>query len=294
MLEETVNTTCVFTVIYPAAEAFLPTFVKSLVDQDKNDFDLLVINDGVRNAQDFFNHLGDQVKIVDFSSDKPAIRAFGFDLLKQSAYEHVIFADSDDFIAPNRVSNNIKLLSKYDLVCNELRVVNTEGAVLEEAYLSKRLRDGQLLTIEDIRNKNVLGLGNTAVRKQHLWKSEFPTDMLAVDWYFFSRMLVIGAKAVFTADTWSAYRQHAQNTVGFTRITEERITRAFEVQLKHYQLLASEDSFYLERQGNLRNTYDLYRGDKEFRKKYLKRITEILKFPLWWEEAKTIDELYED
>ena len=41
------NDICVFTVVYPSMERWIPQFAESLFKQDFKDFDLIIVNDGL-------------------------------------------------------------------------------------------------------------------------------------------------------------------------------------------------------------------------------------------------------
>ena len=141
---------------------------------------------------------------------------------------------------------------------------------------------------------NMFGLGNSAARKSCLLPCHFDNDLVAIDWYYFAQVLRHKVKACFTSSTFTNYRRYIGNTVGFADITEERIITAFQVQLKHHNLMNAHDKIHGERFEALYEVYKLIKTDPDFRAKYLNKTIKHLKFPLWWQEAQTLKEFYEN
>jgi hypothetical protein len=77
---------------------------------------------------------------------------------------------------------------------------------------------------------------NTAVNLNVLNEEKvfFPSDLIAVDWYFFSRLLKKGARAIFTNQAISYYRQYELNTVGIGCGNRCSIDLAIKVKENHY------------------------------------------------------------
>ena len=65
-----------------------------------------------------------------------------------------------------------------------------------------------------IKNKNIFGLSNTALKINILSKVTFDKDLVAVDWYLYKMLLKNGSNAVFSNKAITYYRQHKNNTVG--------------------------------------------------------------------------------
>ena len=128
----------------------------------------------------------------------------------------MIFGDSDDYFKNNRVDKSIELLNKADIVINDLSLFNENG-IYEEKYLSHRLENLDMIDVEFIKDKNIFGMSNTAIRLKNISKIEFDDKVVAVDWCFFKNLLKQGLKAIFTNETISYYRQHKNNTVGLKK-----------------------------------------------------------------------------
>ena len=102
----------------------------------------------------------------------------------------------------------------------------------------------QIVDFEFIKDKNIFGLSNTAIKLEDIKKFIIPDTLIAVDWYIFSLLLIKGNKAVFTNETVSYYRQYEQNTVGLKNLDEKSFLKALEVKQKHYKALSSNLGFY--------------------------------------------------
>ena len=71
-----------------------------------------------------------------------------------------------------------------------------------------------MVDLEFIKDKNIFGMTNTAIKLENICKVTFDDKIVAVDWFFFKKILKKGLKAVFTNETVSFYRQHENNSVG--------------------------------------------------------------------------------
>ena len=133
------NDICVFTVVYPSMEKWIPQFTRSLLKQDLKDFDLLIVNDGLGLEKlKLFDHMFN-CKILPSSRSIAKNRSTGFSSMLKSGYRYVIFADMDDLMAKNRISSSRKLLDNYDIVVNDLALINSNGECIMDQYLSGRL-----------------------------------------------------------------------------------------------------------------------------------------------------------
>jgi glycosyltransferase involved in cell wall biosynthesis len=132
MRKENKNDTCVFTVLYPGMEKWIHEFADSLSHQDFQDFDLVMINDGLDLKQlkvldQMFN-----CKILPTSGSIAQNRNTGFAYLIKCGYRFVIFTDADDLMDRNRLSHCRELLQNNEIVVNDLTLVTSKGKVLRK------------------------------------------------------------------------------------------------------------------------------------------------------------------
>ncbi|MCL5260308.1 MAG: glycosyltransferase [Gammaproteobacteria bacterium] len=275
--------------VYPGSEKFLDDFFKSLQAQTIKDFDVYIINDELENFI-FFKKKFKNLKIIDinYHNSPVKIREFGINLVLNKKYDLIIFGDADDYFAENRIEVVVNYLQNYDVVVNDLHLVSVNKNMLYNNYLSNRVADESVIDLDFIKEKNLLGFSNTAIRGDILNKINLPEGIIAADWYFFSRILMLTKKiAIFTNKTATYYRQHQNNIAGFKEMDKKYIPHAINVKLLHYRELAKRDARFktlevlLEK---LRSTA----GDPIFLNKYFEYLRACnIKNPLWWEMIKT-------
>ena len=205
------------TTVFPMEENFLYDFLDSLKNQTYQNFDLIVVNDGYKNFDSTKAVYNQMLNITELQySDTPAKnREYGINYCIDNNYDVLIFGDSDDYFESNRVEKSLEFLKKSDIVVNDLNLFNGNG-VYEEKYLSHRLKNLDVVDFEFLKDKNIFGMTNTAIKLENISKVTFDDKIVAVDWYFFRTLLGQGLKAIFTNETVSFYRQYENNTVGLS------------------------------------------------------------------------------
>ncbi|MEL6255799.1 MAG: glycosyltransferase [Bacteroidota bacterium] len=284
--------TCFVTVIFPNNLPFLGDFLESLANQKQANFDLLIFNDQASGVASLLKSYPFNFQLIDVNGNSIEIRSKLLRFLKESHYSYCVFGDSDDYFPPNRVSTNIELLQEHDIVINDLNLVNNHKKSLSEYYLSSRLHNYQLITHADIVDKNILGLGNTAIRMEALpEKLDFPEGSPAVDWMLFSRMLLNGKKAIFSSDTFIYYRQHSGNQIGIKNSDEGKILKGIEIKYLHYQTLNKEYGIFQNELQEIEHLKSFLNSENHWHQ-YLNKLEALrIEFPLWWEEIKPLNKI---
>src|SRR5690349_6133769 len=121
----------IVTYIYPNAMAYLSQLAKSIRDQTLNNFGLILFNDGVDAPEQYFNDLNIPVKVVAASGSPLEIRFSSLETLRTDEASFFIFQDADDQMSQNRVEVVCQKLSKYDLVVNDLNLIDENGNLTE-------------------------------------------------------------------------------------------------------------------------------------------------------------------
>ena len=202
------------TTVFPDNEKFLKTFLNSLSSQTYQNFDTVIVNDNFKNL-DFYKNLYPNLNIINVNSSNTSAknREIGINYCIDQNYEALIFGDSDDYFKDNRIEKLLKLLIKADVAVNDLSLFDDNG-IYEKNYLSNRLKNLDVVDFEFIKDKNIFGMSNTAVKLKNIKKVSFKRNIIAVDWCFFKSILKKGCKAIFTNETETFYRQHKNNTIG--------------------------------------------------------------------------------
>ena len=255
------NNIILITTIFPASIDYLDDFFTSLENQIEKNFDVLVVNDGIKNFH-FFQKKYFNLNLIEFKSHKSAAknREVGINKAKELKYKKIIWGDSDDFFPKNRILEISKLLDNHNIVVNELNLYVNEK--FEKALLGKFYKNG-LYRIDDIIDKNIIGFSNLAVKSEIIPdKIDFDDDLIAIDWFFATILLLKNNYFYFTNTTSSFYRQHDKNLIGAnTFIDIEKIILGINVKLVHYNNLTT-------------HTINNSKFNKLFNKKY-KEIEEL-------------------
>ncbi len=234
----------VFSVIFPQNLIYFDDFINSINNQSCQNFDLILINDGVDLI--FFDQkkpsLKCQLKVINvpykFSFGK--IREFGIREVVKMGYDNIIFVDSDDIMSNNRVELSLNSLASYPIVFNDLSLINNKGEIYKESIWGNRLVN-QIINKSFLLDKNVIGLGNSAVKTKLLNGIVIPDSIIASDWYIFSKV-INDFEANFIPDCVTFYRQHNFNSIGVKdHITTERLKFICSVKEIHYLELCSLD-----------------------------------------------------
>jgi hypothetical protein len=278
------NKIAFLTTIYPVDVTFVDVFFDSLINQSNKAFDVIVVNDGFiafEKVKEKFSCLN----IIEVSGANSIAK--NRELLVKYAidnnYAYGVFGDIDDYFQSNRIETSVALLADHDIVVNDLTPFCGQERLAENT-LSSRLDNLTSISWDYVKDKNIFGMSNTAIKLEGLVSAdiECPPELVAIDWFLFSNLLLQGKKAIFTNDTVTYYRQYSGNTVGIGVIAKETILKAIEVKLIHYRYMAKINSAYW---GFLTSTQALSDWNQcadrlhEYTQRNIKELTN----PLWWE-----------
>jgi hypothetical protein len=246
------NKNVVVLFIYPNVESYLEPLVLSLNNQTSKEYSVMIFNDGLKSAELLFENLDNNHQIINISGTIKEIRQEAFKLLKESDVGTIIFQDSDDFMSNNRVEVCLDYLKTYSLVCNDLDLIDTEGNLIREGYWTDRLSNSFIFDYNFIKKFNIVGLGNTAIRKELLDNEiQFSSDaIIALDWFIFYQLLEKSKEqGVFVNTCKTIYRQHQNNEVGLGEFSKKRLKHAINVKKAHYNAL-NNVGFHFENELN--------------------------------------------
>jgi len=206
------------TTIFPMPQEYLLDFFNSLQNQSYKEFDIVVVNDGYKE----FELIRDKYRVLSiielpYQNTPAKNREYGINYCIDKGYNILIFGDSDDYFASNRIEKSIELLADYDIVVNDFDLF-AENGIYEQKYISNRVKNNSSIEASFIEDKNILGLSNTALNLSILKnRVVFEKDLVAVDWFLFKSLLRDGKKAIFTNEAISFYRQHLDSIVGLQK-----------------------------------------------------------------------------
>ncbi len=280
-------TTCgIFTTAFDVPEIVAHSYFKSLALQSCADFDVIIVNDGIKNIGNYL-HQYSCLNVIELECGGSIAknREVMINHACQSSYDFVIFCDFDDYFSPNRVELTLGLLKSYDLVVNDL-LICSDGNVSNDGYMSNRFPDGCQITLVDVLEKNFLGLSNTAIKKSLLEPVTFPQDQIAVDWLFFTDILYRRPRAVFTNKTYTYYRQHENTLAGIGRVDLQQLEKEIAVKKQHYRSLSTLDPLFEYYYREVCD-FDCRIHQKNPLDCLVNLKSKLNVFPLWWELFNT-------
>ncbi len=278
--------TAFFTVVYPGIEKYFEDFAASVQNQTSKAFDLIIFNENSTDI-DFVKLLkGIRYKIIPTTAATPIIiRERGFVYLRKEKYSHVIFGDADDWFSDNRVEKSLELLEDFDLVINDVDIV-TDNETLISHYFSCRLANRTIITKKEILLGNFMGLSAAAIKLDALPEFITPQEVVALDWYMFTRMIHEGSHGVFTNEMKTFYRQYDSNLVGMKQVTQESLKREISVKYAHYKALQSFGSHYKLYTKNFKELLQKVVNAEELNQLYSKIKKNPIDHPYWWENTQ--------
>jgi hypothetical protein len=294
------NNALLIGVIYPKVKKYLGDYCRSIEAQDMNKFDILILNDSFSGNFPLKNNrlttINIQTKLT-----PAAIRMLGIKYALEHNYKYVIFSDSDDYFSSNRISVSIKKLEEYDFVFNELYLINEKKDVIQKSFYNNIIKTAEYSTYLEIIDRNLFGLGNTAVNINILEDLFIPEEISAVDWWIFSLLLLNQCKGGFIKETITYYRQHSNNFIGISRnLNKAALMKSIEVKRIHYKnlLIYCEDhkmkkatEIYYKKLEEI-NTLNKYIKDDIFCERYIEIINKNYKkiYSGWWSDILSIKE----
>ncbi len=287
------NDTAIFSVSYPGVKPYISDFLHSLSKQTDKDFVLFLLNDGFSDIEQFLEGIDFHVKVLEQTDHPAALRKSGIQWVVSEGAESIIFADTDDYFADNRVEISKKLLVDYDVVCNEILLTGQQFSQ-PVPMLGELFKDEMEITTEDIVNGNCLGLSNTSINADKISElmAEIPDDVIAFDWAFFTLCLHAGAKAIFTNNTQTYYRQHGDNIASPCSFSKEQILRGVRVKRDHYNFLSKNYDGYIHLSNEFERLYSRLQSDVLLKEDYCKAIRmNATDVSMWWEPIKTLEEV---
>ena len=171
--------TALIVYIYPKAVPYFDELCASILAQTDQNFQVVFFSDGV--SDDFFQRLPFTNTVIPIEGSPLRIRFKSLQILKKSLFKQFIFLDADDTMTDNRVAVLKEKLRSVSLICNDLNLMDKNGAIFEENIWKERLPEDYSFDFNFLKNKNIVGLGNTAFRRELLESTltYSPTPLIA-------------------------------------------------------------------------------------------------------------------
>jgi hypothetical protein len=227
------NDTLLMGVVFEDVKPYLNKYIESLNNQSTKNFDLLILNDGYK--EDIpVNKINNQIISILNNQTSAQIRQFGINYAIENNYKIIIFTDTDDYYSQNYVESLMFGLENNDFVYSNIVPVDNNGITINNYFSLPH----ETKRYEQIIKYNYVGLGCSAVKSAIIREINIPSDIIAVDWYLYTILLLNGfaGKLVEIASVY--YRQHYNNTVGgLKQLDRVRLLKGIDIKEKHYRYI---------------------------------------------------------
>lgn len=282
----------VFSVVHPLAEPFFDDFLDSLESQTDQDFRVFLVDAG---ASALGERLADRqlnVTIHAAEGSPTAVRRQGIMAACRENIDWLIFLDSDDYCAPDRVARCRQSIAGADILFFDA-VIFGKGIDKPISLLTRRFEHAE--QPEDILpHANFLGLSTTAARLKAVRAAldTLPDDLIAFDWALFTRMVLAGSVTRYVRGSPTWYRQHQDNIAGIFDLSDEQIRRGVAIKARHYALFRDAGALYARLAEAFAVLQRRIETDDIYRESYCQAVRKAApSIPLWWESMKLPEEL---
>lgn len=223
--------------------------MESLVKQDVENFDLILINDDIPMQEleadigMYRRQLGDRFLLLNGKKgSKPyELRIQLLETAREKGYDLLILCDADDIFSHNRVRC---ICENYDediaFYYNEIRSIQGKSVMPDLPKTAAGFKD--------IGESNFLGLSNTAINIKKMTpkflSSLYEGDTQIFDWYLFSRILINVGKGKRVDNCYTYYRIHENNLAGISECNLENVRREIAIKQEHYRQMSKYDTYF--------------------------------------------------
>lgn len=213
-------------------EKYIKEQIESLLNQKNVDFDILVRDDGSKDATTAILDSYQKNNILTWYQGqnlKPA-KSFMDLVSKAGEYDFYSFCDQDDFWEQNKLEQALNFLKNSDADKLALYFSNTK-LVDENMHPMESNRIKTSLTFEESLIRNP-ATGCTMVFNKKLMdylKMYSPDFLLMHDSWTYQLCLALGGDLYFDENSYIHYRQHSSNAIGGKESAKSRFKRRFKV-----------------------------------------------------------------
>ncbi|MBO6783119.1 MAG: hypothetical protein JJ899_07595 [Alphaproteobacteria bacterium] len=249
------TTFAVCTTLYEAARAFLPAYMAGLRQASAGeDVSLIVVVDDLSEPAAVLSELGaicPVSAVYAAEGETPArIRRRLFAEAIVSSADILIFVDMDDVLAPDAPGLYAYAVENAQFAYGDMNLIDATGQVLGRRFFDDAHVPWRIEGVETLLDRNFLGLSNTAIRRDAMPDAAFsvPDDVIAVDWWLFTTLLMTGCKGQRVPQAVSDYRTYGANTLGAGGLSSRAdLLRFLEIARRHYQAFPGSAPHLLRR-----------------------------------------------
>ena len=277
------NPGVLFSVVYSKALPYLRDVRDSVLAQTRKDFDVVLVNDSCDKSQleEIFSPLN--VTILEPDGGFSGNRTQGINYARNHGYKYILFCDADDSFTANRYERTVAEFENSNadiLVCN-LNIADEQCQPFLKDYFFKEIPEDRWIDADFLKDKNIFGMSNTAIRLDALTEDIEIPETPIVDWLLFSTLLLNGLKAKYLTDSMVNYRQYSSNMIGITKYDVASFRRLTGLKLNHYRLLT--EAGYKQYEPLRQEVESLQNLSDEEIESIVNRELAIHQQPLWWQ-----------
>ena len=277
------NQCAVLTTAFNVENGVSESYFSSLAGQTYPFFDVVIVNDGFDGLAEAASRFPN-LNIIELVSQKniASNRELMIRYAVREQYQHVVFCDFDDYFSKNRIEKSIELLQYNDIVVNDIELFTSKG-ILRNNYISNRYRNLDTIVLEDILEKNFIGLSNSSVNVSIVEDVSFAEDLVAIDWYFFTLLMLKRPKAIFTNDALTFYRQYEGSFAQINRVDEHQLRKEIFIKKRHYSLLESRSLIFKHLLKEICDFECQIKDVPSLNSYLLMLMNRPVEFTLWWD-----------
>jgi hypothetical protein len=207
--------------MYERGRPFLDQWIAATVAACKDkSAEVVVASDSLADASRSLGRLADAVPVslthVPTGSTLAEVRIAMFRRALRTDKDVLVFIDMDDMLLASSLDLHARALSDADFSYGDLWLTDEAGIRTGELFFSGAGIPDAVSDYCSILTRNFLGLSNTAVWRNRLIPSAcaVPSHLLAVDWWFYARLLMQGLHGRMTEGPVADYRTYGGNLVG--------------------------------------------------------------------------------
>ena len=275
-----------FSVVYPQALPYLKDMRESVLSQTRKDFDVIIVNDGCDKERIIEELQGLDITILEAEGGFTANRLQGINYARNKGYKYFLFCDADDSFTSNRYERTIAEFeeSNADIIVCNLNIADEQCHPFLEDYFTKEIPNERWIDVDFLKDKNIFGMSNTAIRLSSIKEKIQLPETPIVDWLLFTELLLKGLKAKYIKDSMINYRQYSTNMIGITKYDVVSFRRLASLKYNHYTLLT--DAGYKQFEPYRQENESLQNLSDDEIEIIVKRELAIHPQPLWWQIIK--------
>lgn len=275
-----------FSVVYPQALPYLKDMRESVLSQTRKDFDVIIVNDGCDKERIIEELQGLDITILEAEGGFTANRLQGINYARNKGYKYFLFCDADDSFTSNRYERTIAEFeeSNADIIVCNLNIADEQCHPFLKDYFTKEIPNERWIDVDFLKDKNIFGMSNTAIRLSSIIEKIQLPETPIVDWLLFTELLLKGLKAKYIKDSMINYRQYSANMIGITKYDAVSFRRLASLKYNHYTLLT--DAGYKQFEPYRQENESLQNLSDDEIEIVVKRELAIHPQPLWWQIIK--------